>query len=86
MIRCCALAMFALTSSCYWSKPSQPTDTTHDSGPDAAPPATGIVLHGDISTLGPRPAPTTIRLRDDGLERAARICNGSICVTGGITP
>jgi hypothetical protein len=42
-------------------------------------------LRGGIGPLGVRPAPGTIRLRDDKLENTARLCSGSTCVSGGIS-
>jgi hypothetical protein len=41
-------------------------------------------VRGGIGPLGVRPAPGTIRLRNDRLENTARLCSGSTCVSGGI--
>jgi hypothetical protein len=41
-------------------------------------------LRGGIESLGVRPPPATIRLRDDKIENTARLCNGTMCVSGGI--
>jgi hypothetical protein len=41
-------------------------------------------LRGGIGPLGVRPAPGAIRLKNDTLESSARLCNGSMCVSGGI--
>jgi hypothetical protein len=60
----------------------------------ASPVCTGGVcapfaLHGGIDTLGPRPTPGTIILKNDGLQLTPRSCavdGGAICVSGGLTP
>jgi hypothetical protein len=41
-------------------------------------------LRGGIEPLGVRAPPGTIRLRDDKIENTARLCNGTMCVSGGI--
>jgi hypothetical protein len=49
---------------------------------DAGPP--GIQV--SISSAGGLVSSAAVRVYDDGFEQNDRVCTGSICVTGGITP
>ncbi|HMJ13457.1 MAG TPA: hypothetical protein VK524_18690 [Polyangiaceae bacterium] len=42
-------------------------------------------LQGSIGSLGVRVPSGAVRLKHEALELTARLCNPSICVTGGIT-
>jgi hypothetical protein len=43
-------------------------------------------LVGGVDALGKRPAATGIRLKNEGLVSEPRLCKGTVCITGGITP
>lgn len=60
-----------------------------DSGEDSGPPPEGLTLEsGRMSTVGARTGGTQsgLTLVEDGFAVGTRLCNGSVCVTGGIKP
>jgi len=64
-----------------WQNGSACTDPTPAcSGGICAP----FRLRGRLSALGVGPAPGSVRLKDDALEHTARLCGGSVCLSGGI--
>jgi hypothetical protein len=62
-------------------------DAVVDAGFDAGVrPDVGLSLRGGLSSGGGALQSGTLRLRDGRLETRARICAGSLCLTGGIEP
>jgi hypothetical protein len=90
------LALLAVACGNVQSTPDAPVSIP-DAAPDDAivivdagplPDGSGLrLVTGAVGTLGERPAPPgTLRVVDDGLEPGGLLCNGTLCVRGGIAP
>lgn len=63
-----------------------PSDAGERGDAQTPPPTRMAVPSGGISTVGPRPAAGSVRLRDEGFETNHQLCFEELCVIGSVRP